>query len=311
MNRERLVGALYITVSAASFGAMAIFAREAAASGAEVGAVLFLRFALAAGLMTAVMLTTGRRWPRGRALAVLVAMGGIAYVGQSYSFFTALNHASAGLVALLLYLYPFIVTVLGALILRRALGRARLAAVLLALAGTALTLGGGAGGEPLGIVLGVAAALIYSVYILVGGQVLGTEEPLAAATVVMLSAALVFGAVAAVSEPAYPATATGWMAVLAIALVSTVIAMVTFFAGLKRLGAADAATLSTLEPVVTFGLAALFLGEHMRWNQVLGAAVILGSVIWLTRMSGGGAERAAVGRPQSAAPGSRGRNSAS
>jgi len=64
---------------------------------------------------------------------------------------------------------------------------------------------------------------------------------------------------------------------------STVVAMITFFAGMARLGAADAATLSTLEPVVTVLLAALFLGEEVGGWQLAGGAIILTAVIVLAR----------------------------
>lgn len=283
MGRERLAGALYVAVSAMSFGAMAIFARFAYSSGADVITVLFLRFVLAAALMTAVMVATRHRWPSGRNLAILVAMGGFGYVAQSLSFFAALNYASAGLVALLLYLYPFIVTILGALFLREKLTRVRVAAVLVALAGTALTVAGSVQGEPRGIVLGVSAALLYSVYIVVGGRVMREEAPLAAATVVMIAAALVFGVMVGAEGASWPRTESGWAAVVAIAVVSTVVAMIGFFAGIQKLGAADAATLSTLEPIVTFVLAAVFLGEAIEPNHVAGGTMILAAVIWLMR----------------------------
>lgn len=282
---DRLRGALYVAVSAAAFGAMAIFVRYAYGSGAEVVSVLFLRFLIAAILMSGVMLATGRRWPSRRNWVILCAMGGICYVAQSFSFFTALNYASAGLVALLLYLYPFIVTIFGVAFLRQRLTATRLGAVIMALAGTALTIGGGIHGEPMGVMLGVTAALIYSVYILVGSRVMGEEEPLAAATVVMIAAAVVFGLLALAMQPAWPQGVTGWTSVMLIAVLSTVVAMVTFFAGMKMIGAGDAATLSTLEPVVTFLLAAVFLGEAILPNQVVGGAVILGAVIWLARAS--------------------------
>lgn len=283
MSNERFVGALYIAVSATAFGAMAIFARFARDSGADVVTVLFLRFLIAAVLMSVVMLASGRRWPSSRNLMILAAMGGIGYVGQSFSFFSALNYASAGLVALLLYLYPILVTLIGAIFLRRRLTTTRVAAVLAALAGTALTIGSGVSGQPMGIALGIGAALIYSIYILVGSRVMSEEAPLASATVVMIAAAVVLGALAALNGPAWPQGTMGWLAVLLIAVVSTVIAMVSFFIGMQKLGAADAATLSTLEPVVTFVLAAIFLGEPILPNQILGGAVILGAVVWLTR----------------------------
>jgi drug/metabolite transporter (DMT)-like permease len=70
-------------------------------------------------------------------------MGGVGYVGQSLCFFLALNHASAGLVALLLYLYPFLVTLIGVMFLGERMTPLRAAAVLAALLGTGLTIGSG------------------------------------------------------------------------------------------------------------------------------------------------------------------------
>lgn len=283
MDRSRALGAGLVAVSAASFGAMAIFARLALAEGVDVPTMLFLRFAVAGGLLAVFMVMSGRAWPTGRNRWILILMGAVGYVGQSFCFFSALGHASAGLVALLLYLYPFIVTVLSVLFLGERLTRLRICAVLAALCGTALILGSGIDGSPLGIGFGLAAALIYSVYILVGGKVLREEDPLAAATVVMLAAAAVFGAQMLLQVPALPTTPTAWAAVLAIALVSTIVAMVGFFAGMRRLGAADAATLSTLEPVVTFVLAALVLGEPVGPLQVLGGGIVLAAVAALAR----------------------------
>lgn len=283
MADSRMWGAGLVALSAASFGAMAIFARFAVADGIEISMLLFLRFLIAGVVMAVVMTLTRRSWPRGRNRMVLVLMGGVGYVGQSLCFFLALNHASAGLVALLLYLYPFLVTVIGAIFLGESMTRLRAVAVLAALLGTGLTIGSGLEGSPLGIALGVAAALIYSVYILVGSRVLREEEPLGAATVVMLSAAVVFGLGVMLESPRFPASVVGWSSVLAIALVSTVLAMVGFFAGVKRLGASDAATLSTLEPVITFVLAAVFLDESVSLIQMTGGGVVLAAVIALAR----------------------------
>lgn len=283
----RWIGAGLVALSALSFGAMAIFARFAFAGGVDVTALLFLRFLIAGALMAVLMSALKRPWPRRRNTLTLALMGGVGYVAQALCFFLALQHASAGLVALLLYLYPFLVTLLGVAFAGERLTLLRTLAVLSALLGTALTIGAGISGSPLGIALGLAAALIYSIYILVGNRVLKEEDPLAAAAVVMLAAAGVFGLVVLVDAPRFPASAAAWAAVLAIALISTVVAMVGFFAGVKRLGAADAATLSTLEPVVTFVLAAIFLDEPVSAAQMAGGAIVLGAVIALARGQAG------------------------
>lgn len=279
----RTTGVALIAVSAASFGAMAIFARLAYDGGADVTAVLFLRFAIAAPFIAVLMRLRGLAWPRGRVLAGLVAMGGLGYVGQSLSFFTALTKASASLVALLLYAYPAIVTVLSVLLLGDRLTRARAAALAVALAGAVLTIGPELSGEPIGVVLGASAAVIYSVYILVGSRLTPRSGALPASAVVMASAGVVYAVVATVQRPAFPSTAGSWAAVIAIAVVSTVVAITTFFAGMARLGPADASTLSTLEPVVTVVLAALVLDERLSATQLVGGALILAAVVVLAR----------------------------
>lgn len=283
MSPDRLRGSLFIATSATAFGAMAIFARFAAAGGADVGAVLFLRFLIAGTVLAIWVVASRRRWPSGKNLALLCGMGGVGYVGQSYCYFLALDHASAGMVALLLYLHPFIVMLISAALFGYRLTAVRMISVVLAICGASLTIGGDLHSQPLGLMLGVAAALIYSVYILVGSRVVDHEDPLSAATVVMLSAALTLGGLALFSTPAFPQTRASWIAVTLIALLSTVLAVVCFFAGMRRLGAADAATLSTLEPVVTFVLAAVVLGEAVTGRQMTGGAIVIAALVWLAR----------------------------
>jgi drug/metabolite transporter (DMT)-like permease len=279
----RLAGVACIVASATAFGAMPIFGKLAYADGVDVPSLLFLRFGLAGALMVVVMRVRGMAWPRGRTLWLLAAMGGLGYVGQSFCYFAALQYASAGLTALLLYLYPAIVTVLSAVLARRRLSGLRMLAVVATLFGTGLAVGGSLAGSTLGILLGATAALIYSVYILVGERVTPVSGAMASATVILLAAACVCGLAVLVRGPAFPSSAVGWAAVGSIATLSTVVAVITFFAGMARLGAADAATLSTLEPVVSIVLAAMFLDEALGQWQIVGGAIVLGAVILLAR----------------------------
>ena len=261
---------------------MAIFARFAYAGGADVLGVLAARFTLAGALLTLIMLATRRAWPRGRALRVAIAMGAVGYVGQAVCFFAALNHASAGLVALLLYAYPMLVCLLAAAFLHERLTPRRLALLGSSSLGIALTLGGGHGSAT-GILLGLGAAAFYSVYIVVGARELAHTDALASTTVVCLSAAATLIVASLFREPQLPGVWWGWLCIAAIALVSTVIAMIAFFAGLQRVGPAVASIASTLEPVVTVALAWLILGESLSAIQLAGGALVLGSAAWLAR----------------------------
>ncbi|MGZ2745625.1 DMT family transporter [Burkholderia stagnalis] len=292
-----LQGALYVALSAAAFGAMAIFGRYAYAGGVDVLGLLIVRFAIGGAVLAAIARHRGVAWPRGRALMPLAAMGALGYVGQSFCYFSALQHAQASLVALLLYLYPAFVTLLAAWWLGERLTRAKVVALVLCVAGSALMVGGGHG-EPLGIALALAAAVIYSLYIVAGTRATRGIDPLATTAIICVSATgmLVLIAVARSAvlgaPPHWPATAGGWAAMLAIALVSTVTAMIAFFAGLERLGAARTSMLSTLEPVVTVALAALLFGEALSPLQWAGGAAILAAVLALVRAGGAAADDA-------------------
>lgn len=293
---DTLYGAAFVALSAAAFGAMAIFARYAYAGGTDVLGLLTLRFAIGGAILGWTARRRGMVWPKGRALAAIAALGAVGYVGQSLCYFIALQHAQASLVALLLYLYPAFVTVLAAWWLHERLTPVKCAALVLCLAGTALMVGGGRG-EPLGIALGLGAAVIYSIYIVAGTRATRGIDPHVTTSVICLVAAVVFGALslartAAGAPPHWPATAGGWAAVIAIALISTVLAMLAFFAGLARLGAARTSMLSTLEPVVTVTLASLLLGESLSAMQWVGGASVLGGVLWLVRAGGGASEDA-------------------
>lgn len=265
---------------------MAIFARGATASGADVPGLLIGRFALAGAVLAAVMVATRRAWPRGRTLAIATGMGAIGYVLQSVCYFAALDHASAGLVALLLYAYPTIVCVLAALVLHERLTPRRVALLAAGFGGIALMLGGGSG-STLGVALGLAAACVYSVYILVGARELGRADALGVSTVVCLSAATALALSAPFTTPRFPQDPAGWGAVAAIAGCS-VVAILCFFAGLARVGPSRASIVSTLEPVVTVVLAWALLGETLTAWQLAGGAVVL-AVAGLLAAGGRGA----------------------
>ncbi|WP_150567078.1 DMT family transporter [Pandoraea morbifera] len=279
-------GVALIALSASAFGAMAIFARAASASGADMYAMLLFRFLVASALLLIWCRVRRVPFPSRRQTIGIALMGGIGYVGQSLCFFGALQYAQASLVALLLYLYPVFVTILAAIFLHERLTPVKLGALALCSLGTALTVGGGQG-QPLGMALAVAAALIYSGYIVVGARLTRGVDARATATLVCLAATVSFGAMAAIRASQghalqWPGSHGGWAALLAIAVCSTVVAILTFFAGLQRLGAGRASMLSTLEPVVTVLLAAMLLGETLSVAQWGGGVLILAGVLWLS-----------------------------
>ena len=280
---RRWQGVLLVAVSATGFASIGLFARVAAASGASLLTVLALRFVLAGILLALVLRHRRLAWPRGRDLAGLVLLGALGYTAQSFCFFSALNHLTVGLAVLLLYLHPALVLLAGAALGRQRLTPRKAALAAASFAGILLTVRGDLAGTSVGLAFGIGAALIYTNYILVGEHLTPRTGVIPAATVIVLSAAVMFCLGTLVEGVRWPGTTGGWLAVAGIAVLGTALATVTFFAGVQRIGAGDAATLSTLEPVVALVLAFVFLGEQLGAVQLAGALLVIASAALLGR----------------------------
>ena len=280
---RRWQGVLLVAISAAGFASIGLFARVAAASGASLLTVLALRFVLAGILLALVLRHRRLAWPRGRDLAGLVLLGALGYTAQSFCFFSALNHLTVGLAVLLLYLHPALVLLAGAALGRQRLTPRKAALAAASFAGILLTVRGDLAGTPVGLAFGIGAALIYTNYILVGEHLTPRTGVIPAATVIVLSAAVMFCLGTLVEGVRWPGTTGGWLAVAGIAVLGTALATVTFFAGVQRIGAGDAATLSTLEPVVALVLAFFVLGEQLGAVQLAGAVLVIVSAAVLGR----------------------------
>jgi drug/metabolite transporter (DMT)-like permease len=96
----------------------------------------------------------------------------------------------------------------------------------------------------------------------------------------VVQAASVLCVVVALLGPglALPRDPRAWLSVAAIAVVSTVVSMVAFLAGMALVGPSRASVLASLEVLVTLVLAFLLLGERLLPVQWAGAVLILGAV---------------------------------
>jgi drug/metabolite transporter (DMT)-like permease len=279
---KQITGILLIAISAAFFGTLAIFGKFLYAEGVDTFTMLFLRFGVAACVMMLLLFLRKESFPRGKILLQLVGMGALGYAGQSFSYLTAIKYASAGLVALLLYLYPIFVFFLSIIVLREKVTVVKVLALILAILGTALTVDP-AGGQLMGILLAISAALIYSVYIIVGTNVMKHVSAVQSSVVIFASAGAVYGILMMANGAHFPTTSLGWLGIAGIVLIATVIPVVAFLAGLERIGPTNAAMLSTLEPVVTVLLAGWIFGEKLDSIVLFGGGLILVAVILLTR----------------------------
>jgi drug/metabolite transporter (DMT)-like permease len=285
----RTSGTLLCLASAAAFGAMAVFGKLAYENGATVGTLLAVRFLLATVLFWGLLLAGGaaaeiRALPA-RDVALALGLGAVGYAGQAGGYFAALERIDASLLSLLVYTFPAMVTVAAIALGRERVDGRRLAALGLTSGGLVLILSGAGTGtlDPPAMLLGLGAAVIYSVYILVGERVCTRMRPRVLATLVCTGAAATLTGGSALLGDLRPGelTLAGWSWLACLAGVSTVLAISLFFAALARVGPTTAAILSTVEPPVTVLLAFLVFAETLGPLQLLGGAVMLSGVLAL------------------------------
>jgi drug/metabolite transporter (DMT)-like permease len=285
----RSSGTLICLGSGAAFGAMAVFGKLAYGEGATVGTLLAVRFALAAGLFWALVLAGGAarevRALSRRDLAAGLGLGALGYALQSGCYFAALQRIDASLLSLLLYTFPAMVAAAAIALGRERLDARRLTALALALGGLVLVVAGAGTGalDPLGAALAIAAALVYTTYIIVSDGIVGRMRPqvLSALVCTGATASLTVGSAVIGQLRPEDVTAAGWGWLASLTVVSTVGAIVLFFAGLRRVGPTTASILATVEPLVTVVLAFLVFGERLGAVQLVGGALVLSAVLVL------------------------------
>jgi drug/metabolite transporter (DMT)-like permease len=267
-----------VALSTLAYGVLPILGKVAYGAGVKVLPLLAWRYVIAALLVAA--LERGPRPPLGERIR-LWAIGSV-FVFNSIAYFRALELIPASVTALVLYTYPVIVALLAALVgVERLTGRALLAAIG-AFAGCALTARGAPAGSPLslsGVAWALAAALVYASYIVLSSR-FGTGVPARVLALHLTQAAAVACVAFALADGGLllPLDPRGLLAVAGIGVVSTVVAMTAFLAGLALVGPTRASVLSSLEVIVTLVLAFALLGERLGPGQWAGAALILGSV---------------------------------
>ena len=303
-RRDHAIGVVLVLVSAIGFGSGALLATPVYATGLDWMALLAWRFMIAAAVSWLWLLafpahrSALRRMSRRRVAIVLTL--GVLYLGNSGTYFAALETVPASLTALIVYMYPALVAVLSIRFGRRLEGRRAWIALILTTIGVALAVGGIAPGEVpplLGLMLALASPVIYAIWIVLAARLGGersaregatpqsdpeTSEPAPAAALMTTATFAVWWLAAmATGRPTHPADipTDAWLPLLLLGVFSTAVALQAFYAGSKRIGAANASLVSTVEPVYIIAMATVLLAETLTPVQMLGGALVIGGVL--------------------------------
>jgi len=284
-------GLMLVLVSAIAYGCQPLFATQAYSSGANPPGLLITRFALASLLLWGWLCWRRAPLPRLRQFAPALITG-TGYGCAALGYYNAIHSSSVSLAVVLMFSFPAFVVALSSLLLKTPLTRTRLIALVLALSGVVLASGSDMRGDTAGVGWALFAAVSYGSAILYGSHKLPSSGSLSSAAIIMLGCMLPFMITLPWQAPVWPHTDSGWLAIAGLALFSTIVPIATFIAGAALTGGSDAATLSTLEPVVAVVLAVSLLGEPLQATTVAGGVLVIMAALMLARSKQPAAETA-------------------
>lgn len=199
--------------------------------------------------------------------------------------FDAYNYTSVAVATLCYYMMPVFVTLASAVLFGEKLTARKLICVAVCVAGMLLVTGVAQGGMPSGaeargILMGLAAAVLYSTVVLMNKKMPGMDAyektivQLCGAAVIMVPYILLTEDVTALSLDG-----KGAVMLFLVAAVHTGIAYALYFGCMDDLKAQTVAIFSYIDPIVAVLLSAFVLGEPLSALGVAGVILVLGAAI--------------------------------
>jgi drug/metabolite transporter (DMT)-like permease len=313
--RARRLGMLCVAAAAMLFASKGLFAKALYQRGVGFELLVAVRAVLAMPLFMWVALRSGPHAPavsgddeaqtltvapapprpRARALAAAVVAGVTCYYLGALVDFWALTMIDASVERVLLFSYPALVVLIDGVIRRRAPERRVVVALVVTYAGIFFAMGGidifELKANLLGAGLTLVAALTTAIYFLIGERYTRELGSTRFAGVGMSAAAVVLALHFTLFRSFSEIAALGaheWLLLGILAIFCVFVPGLLQAEGVRRVGAQRGSIGSTIGPVTTIVLAALFLGERLTFWQLLGSAMIVGSVLVLSIGKGAG-----------------------
>jgi drug/metabolite transporter (DMT)-like permease len=290
-SKKIATGVLLAIAGSIAFSGKAILVKLAYRYGVDAVTLIMYRMLMALPFFLAMAWWSGRGqqsltrsdWQH------VLFLGFIGYYLASFLDFAGLQYISASLERLILYLNPTIVLLLGWLLWGKQITRRQLAAFALSYCGVLLVFGYEVKLEGanvgLGALLVFGSAAAYAVYLSYSGQLVQRLGSLRLAGLATSVACLLCIAQFALLRPwsaLHVEPQVLWLSLLN-ATVCTVAPVLMVMMAIERIGAAKTAQIGMVGPMSTIALGVLVLGEPLNAWIVVGTALVLGGVYWVSR----------------------------
>ena len=277
-------GTICGVIAAVSYGTNPLGALSLYQEGIQVNSVLFFRYSLAALVLLVLLFVRKESLRLAKAELKILSLLGLLFASSSITLFTSFHYIDAGVASTLLFVYPILVVVLMALFFKEKITLTTLASVSLALMGIAMLSKSPDGAilSTVGIILVFVSALTYAIYIIIVNKATLnmsvyklTFYVLVFCDLTIVSYALLGGGAPLQMLTTWRAWGYAWM----LALVPTIISLVTMAVAVQEIGSTPTAIMGALEPLTAVVIGVSLFGEELTLPLGLGILMILISVL--------------------------------
>ena len=284
---RRLIGLVCGIVAGISYGTNPLFAKPLMDSGVPVLVMLFFRYGISAFLLAVWMLVKKEKFRvRGRELGLLALLG-VLFACSSIFLFASYTYIPSGLATTLVYLYPVFVALL--MVFLRFYPSWQTWLSIAATFGGILLLSSPSPGAVIrvpGVILAILSALSYAFYLVIinrSGRIKHVSEH-TLTLYALLAGMLLFAILRAIQGGHFAEgidTPADWANLLGLALVPTMISMLTLAISTRFIGPTKTSVLGVFEPLTAILVGTLLFGEPMTWKMAVGIAVCVGAVVFM------------------------------
>lgn len=288
---DNVKGLLAVLLASAGYGAAAPVAKLVYQFGVTPNFLLAARFVMASAVLWAYIFINRRRIAYRldvRQALILATIGGGVYFLITTCYFDAINYIPVSLLVMIFYTYPVIVHLFSFFVLKEAITKTQVSALIVAFIGVLLMLSlDSLDFKIFGLALAFASAALNAVYyLMLGLKKIHGLHPVVTAAYINVSCAFSFSLCCIVKNDIYTQMPlSGWAGIAFIAIFSTAAAILALSVGVRLIGASKASIIGTFEPVEGVILCFLFLGETMNVRQICGMLLILSAIFLLNKSS--------------------------
>ena len=296
MKKRRVVGYLAGFIAGVSYGTNPLFAKPLLESGVPVLVMLFFRYGISAVILSMWMLAKREQFRvKGNEMALLAFLG-LLFACSSLFLFFSYEFIPSGLATTLVYLYPVFVALI--MVFLRFYPSWQTWLSIIATFGGILLLSSPSPGASIripGILLAVASALSYAFYLVIvnrSRRIKNVSEH-TLTLYALLTGAFLFALIRVLQGGSIMegiSTAADWGNLIGLAIVPTMISMLTLAVSSRYIGPTKTSILGVFEPLTAILIGTLLFGEPLTLKMGIGIALCVGAVVFMILKPGRKAE---------------------